>query len=91
LRVKMKIRDAGLGRFRGLNQWRITRVRAPIIREQRSSATEIDPTLPRILGWVDYDNHQRYHEAIDDVIPADKYYGGDCVILKRGKRSAQRP
>jgi len=45
----------------------------------------------RIREWVDYYNHQRYHEAIDNVTPADKYYGRDRVILKRGKRSARRP
>jgi NAD(P)-dependent dehydrogenase (short-subunit alcohol dehydrogenase family) len=40
----------------------------------------------RIREWVDYYNHQRYHEAIDNVTPADKYYGRDRVILKkRGK------
>jgi hypothetical protein len=32
---------------------------------------------------VNYYNHQRYHEAIDNLTPADKYYGRDHVIMKK--------
>ena len=44
LRAKMEIRAYGFSLFRGLNQWRITRVRAPLIQEQRSSATDVTST-----------------------------------------------
>jgi putative transposase len=37
----------------------------------------------RIREWVEYYNHQRYHEAIDNVPPADKYHGRVPVILKK--------
>jgi putative transposase len=40
----------------------------------------------RIREWVDYYNHQRYHEVIDNVTPADKYYGRDPVILKKREK-----
>jgi putative transposase len=40
----------------------------------------------RIREWVDYYNHQRYHEAIDNVTPADKFYGRDKMILERREK-----
>jgi putative transposase len=43
----------------------------------------------RIREWVDYYNHQRYHEAIDNVTPADKYYGRDRAILKKREKIRQ--
>jgi len=43
----------------------------------------------RIREWVKYYNHQRYHEAIDNVTPADKYYGRDRVVLERREKIRQ--
>jgi len=40
----------------------------------------------RIREWVEYYNHHRYHEAIDNVTPADKYDGRDRVVLERRKK-----
>lgn len=35
----------------------------------------------RISEWVEYFNDRRYHEAIKNIIPADKYYGRDLEVL----------
>jgi hypothetical protein len=40
----------------------------------------------RIREWVDYYNHERYHEAIDNVTPADKYDGRDREVLRRREK-----
>jgi transposase InsO family protein len=37
----------------------------------------------RIREWVDDYNNQRYHEAIDNVTPADRFYGRDHIVLER--------
>lgn len=39
----------------------------------------------RIGEWVDYYNNHRYHEAIDNVTPSDRYYGRDREILAQRK------
>ena len=40
----------------------------------------------RIGEWVDYYNNHRYHEAIDNVTPSDKYFGRDREILEQRKK-----
>jgi hypothetical protein len=41
----------------------------------------------RIREWVDYYSNQRYHEAIDNVTPSDRFYGKDKEILKQRQRT----
>jgi len=50
-----------------------------ILLDHYYSPTELTKS---IREWVDYYNHHRYHEAINNVTPADKYYGRDKDILK---------
>jgi putative transposase len=41
----------------------------------------------RITEWVDYYNHHRYHDAIGNVTPHDRYLGLDSKILKQRKKT----
>jgi transposase InsO family protein len=41
----------------------------------------------RIRRFVDYYNHERYHESLDNLAPADVYYGRGPTILKRREKT----
>jgi transposase InsO family protein len=40
----------------------------------------------QIEAFVDHYNHQRYHESLNNVTPADVYFGQDKAILKQRER-----
>ena len=40
----------------------------------------------RISKFVNYYNHERYHESLDNLTPADVYYGRGQTILNRRER-----
>jgi putative transposase len=43
--------------------------------------------LEKRLGeFVNYYNNERYHESLNNLTPADVYYGRDLEILERRKR-----
>ena len=43
----------------------------------------------RIEAFVDHYNHLRYHESIDNLTPADVYFGrGQTILLERDRTNA---
>lgn len=44
----------------------------------------------QIKAFVDHYNHQRYHESLNNVTPADVYFGRDKAILKQRERIKQK-
>ena len=44
-----------------------------------------------IEEFVEYYNNCRYHESLDNLTPADVYFGRGQAILKRRERSNEKP
>jgi putative transposase len=40
----------------------------------------------QIEAFVEHYNHRRYHESLDNVMPADAYFGRAAAIIKRRER-----
>ena len=40
----------------------------------------------QIWAFVDYYNHQRYHKSLNNVTPADVYFGRDKDIIRERRR-----
>jgi len=36
-----------------------------------------------IAEWAEYYNNQRYHESLENVTPADVYFGREKEIIKK--------
>jgi putative transposase len=44
----------------------------------------------KISGFVDYYNNHRYHESLNNVTPADVYFGRDQIVLERRRKIKQQ-
>lgn len=55
-----------------------------ILLDNYYSPTELET---RISEWVDHYNNHRYHEAIDNVTPSDRFFGRDKEILKQRQKT----
>jgi len=53
---------------------------------ERDCLEELDDALKQ---FVQYYNHQRYHESLNNLTPADVYYGRGDAILKERERIKQ--
>jgi len=45
----------------------------------------------QIEAFVEHYNHHRYHESLDNVTPADTYFGRAQTIIKQRERTNERP
>jgi hypothetical protein len=43
-----------------------------------------------IAEWVHYYNHDRYHESLQNVTPADVFYGKEKEVLKKRNRLKEK-
>ena len=43
-----------------------------------------------ISEWVEYYNNQRYHESLDNVTPADVYFGRDKEVIRKRNRLKEK-
>ena len=55
--------------------------------DQYYAPCEVERTVGR---GVEDDNHRRYHESLQNVTPADVYFGRQAAILSRRERTKQR-
>ncbi|GAB3961812.1 hypothetical protein GCM10028805_61600 [Spirosoma harenae] len=48
-----------------------------------------DELRQRLAEWVEYYNHLQYHELLDNVLPADEYWGRQDQIVAERKKIKQ--
>jgi len=58
-----------------------------ILLEHYYSPSELED---QVRVFVDYYNHDRYHEALNNVMPADVYCGRDLEVLERREQIKQK-
>jgi len=90
------LEEEGIGHTRGkpyhpMTQGKIERyhrsMKNIILLDHYYSPSEL---VDRIRIFVDYYNNHRYHEALNNVTPADVYYGRDIEIIERREHIKQK-
>ena len=90
------LEEEGIGHTRGkpyhpMTQGKIERyhrsMKNLILLEHYYSPSELED---QVRVFVDYYNHYRYHEALNNVMPADVYYGRDLEVLERREQIKQK-
>ena len=90
------LQEEGMGHTRGkpyhpMTQGKIERyhrsMKNLILLEHYYSPSELED---QVNVFVDYYNNYRYHEALENVTPADVYYGRDHEVLERRKQIKQK-
>ena len=70
-----------------LGKWRMAHTRgAPCHRQTRGNIERYHRTMKNVV----YDNNERYHEAIDNVTPADVYFGRQYEVLTERSKIKRR-
>ncbi len=49
-----------------------------------------DDLKAEIEAFVEYYNYRRYHESLNNVTPADVYFGREQMILRKRKQTKDR-
>jgi len=66
----------------GIGRWHQT-LKNRILLENYFLPGDLEGQIER---FVEHYNHQRYHESLDNVTPADAYFGRAATILKQRER-----
>jgi len=90
------LEDQGMGHTRGKPYHPMTQ--GKIERYHRSMKNQVlleNYYLPgdleaRVADFVDHYNHRRYHESLDNLTPADVYFGRGQTILDRRARTKRK-
>ena len=65
------------------------------VESRRIGRQELERLIPgdlehQIEAFIEHYNHRRYHESLNNVTPADAYFGGPAPSSNEG-RSSDRP